>query len=133
MSVNASVGSIFDTPPTKFSRCVSVRLSIVGESFPFDTTKSIIVVSDVGTEVPCIRILPPSDEFLNEAYLRRSSGSRGIIVGLYTSSESVAIRGAKFTKQAATNNNTLEAGCNEIPAERQVEMASDGGDLLYCQ
>uniref|UniRef100_A0A1A9V8F8 Uncharacterized protein n=1 Tax=Glossina austeni TaxID=7395 RepID=A0A1A9V8F8_GLOAU len=109
-SVNASVGSIFDTSPTKSSGSFSVRLSIVGESFPFDTTKSTIVVSDVGTEVPFIRIRPPSDEFLNKAYSRGSSGSNEIIVGYYASSGSVAKRGAKFTKQIATKNNTLAAG-----------------------
>uniref|UniRef100_A0A1B0AG04 Uncharacterized protein n=1 Tax=Glossina pallidipes TaxID=7398 RepID=A0A1B0AG04_GLOPL len=95
------------------------------ESLPFDGTKSVIAVSDVGMEVPSIRVLPLSGSSLNKAYSSGSSRSGGVIVGYEVGSKSREIQGAKFSKRATTKNNNFEVGCNELAAGRQVEMTSD--------
>uniref|UniRef100_A0A1B0GEL7 Uncharacterized protein n=1 Tax=Glossina morsitans morsitans TaxID=37546 RepID=A0A1B0GEL7_GLOMM len=49
----------------------------------------------------------------------------GDIVGSDAGSGFGTTQGAQFTKGAASKNSNREAGCNELAAGRQAEMASD--------
>uniref|UniRef100_A0A1B0BFP3 Uncharacterized protein n=1 Tax=Glossina palpalis gambiensis TaxID=67801 RepID=A0A1B0BFP3_9MUSC len=97
------------------------------KSLPFDGTKSVVAVSDVGMEVLSIRVLLPSGASLNKAYSSESSGSGGVIVGYAAGLECGAIQGAKFSHRATSKDNKFEIVCNELAADRQVAIARDGG------